>query len=682
MPSVMNFFSRRVSAVFLPLRRFAKIASPFWFAEGIWSLIGLAVVASVFVGSYMGLRAGIKHLKEVTDWVTAALQPGYLDFALHYGAPTLIASAVVIALAKRFWPKNPNANGLVLLGILLVLMASVNQINAVLNFAYGDITNAAVHHDGPVFWMQVYRLLTVFVVGTFIVVFYTFVEGRLRLSWRKWLTEHYLEKYFANRNYYRINWMPEIDNPDERIANDVDSVVSTALDLLLTVLGAIITYITFIGILDQVDPTHSLTMICYVWSAGFTVVALFFGRKLVGLNYGQLRKEADFRYNLIHVRNNTESIAFYRGEEREMGEVHRRFSLVLSNWSQLLGWTRNFGFVSSGSHYFTMAIPYIVLGPLLIAGTVEVGSISQTNFAFAQVLSALTLVVTNFRTLSAFTATINRLAIFVEAVEAPAPAPTADQIASAEGSSVSLDHVTLWTPDGKQELARDLSFQLKAGERIVVMGRSGVGKSSLMRGLAGLPGWNRGKGTITRLPLEKMLFLPQRPYMGLGSLRDLLIYPRTTTTLTDEELLHTLELVNLPTLAARYAGSNPHEDAVSALWTWVASLFGRKPSKSDHPFNENGLDSVRNWTEELSLGEQQRLAFARVFLMNPDVVFLDEATSALDVGNEERLYAQLAARGTACVSVGHRPTLVNFHNRKLELTGEDGGWTLEPTTAV
>ncbi len=682
MLSVMQFFWRRIYAVYLPFKRFAKIAGPYWFAEGIWSFIGLAVVAVGFVEFYKALSQATteEHLKNFTEWILAALKPGYGHFALWYGLPAVLASAVVVLLVRRFWPKNPNANGLLLLGILLVLMASVNQINVVLNFAFGDITNAAVHKNGPLFWMEVYRLLTMFVMGTFIVVFYSFVQARLKFSWVQWLVKHYVDKYFQKYNYYRINWMPHIDNPDERIANDVDAVVDQALDLLLKVLLAILTYNAFIGILEDADPTKLLKPICYIWSAGFTVLALFFGGKLTGINFNQLRLKADFRYYLIHVRNKTESIAFYGAEEREKSEVLRRFDLVLTNWNQLIGWTRNFGFLSSSSDYFTVAIPYIVLAPMLIAGTVEVGSINQTSGAFAQILSALTLVVANFGMLAEFTAIINRLYSFVEALDAP-PAEIKNVIASQEGTAVTIDRVTLMTPDDQQELVHDLSLQLHPGERIVIMGDSGVGKSSLLRALAGFPDWNHGSGTITRLRKDKMFFLPQRPDVGLGSLRDILIYPRTTTTLTDEELLHTLDLVNLPKLAARYAGSSQCEPASGSFFAWIASWFIRKDSSIDVDFNKNGLDTVRNWTEELSLGEQQRLAFARVFLMNAEVVFLDEATSALDVNNEEKLYTELEARNISCMSVGHRPTLVKFHHKKLEMMGKSGGWTLKSTAA-
>lgn len=628
---------------FVLMRRFRAIAEPFWVADGAKGVMALIALVVFVFDSYFGLAWAVQQTDAVTQWIVGSLSQGYEHFALFYALPAVAGSTALYFAGKKLWPKSQSASGIILMGALLLLMLAVNSLNVILNFANGAIMNAMNHHDHPLFNVMVIRLMACFVVGTFIVVLYSYVRSKLALTWRTWLTSHILDRYFQNRNYYKINQMAHIDNPDERIAVDVDGFVSGALSLLLSVLGSIITYFTFIGILKEVDPTHSLTTISYLWSFGFTIIALFFGKKLVGLNFMQSRREADFRYNLIHVRNNTESIAFYQGEEREQGQVRLRFREVIRNWDQLIGWTRNLGFVQTGSDYFTVAIPFLVLGALYFDGKVELGTISQASMAFGQVLSALTIVVAEFRSISLFTANINRLSTFTEALDEDFVKEGQTTINRVEDGRLAMDNVTLMTPGGERMLVKDLNFEVKPGEGLVIMGPSGSGKSSLLRAEAGL--WHAGSGTIHHPSMGDTLFLPQRPYMILGSLRDQLLYPHVSTDVTDEQLQAVLNAVNLPDLAKRVGGFN----------------------------------TVLSFADVLSLGEQQRVAFARLLLAKPKCAILDEGTSALDEDNEEHLYRMLQASGTTYISVGHRPSLRKYHHNVLRLTGDKGGWTISPT---
>ena len=620
-------------------KRFFDIARPFWFPKGWGSAPAWLLLLTATVAAYFGLQSIASNIDTITNFIVDGLKGGYVNFALCYALPTVAATGAFYWVCRKFWPKDAHNQGMVLLFLLLCLMLSVNVLNVILNVANGAIMNAMNHKDQAQFMVMVIRLLSCFVVGTFVVVLYSFVKAKFAVCWRTWMTSHYLELYFKNRNYYKINQMAHIDNPDERISQDVDAFVSGAGNLMLAVLGGIMTYFSFMPILKEVDPTGSLPWIAFGWSAVFTVIAIFVGRRLVGLNFNQLRYEADFRYSLVHVRNNTEAIAFYQGEQREQSQLKKRFHEVLTNWHQLIGWTRNLGFIQTGSDYFTVAIPFLILGPLYFAGKVEMGTISQASMAFGQVLSALTLVVVEFRTLSMFTANINRLWGFNDALNKPdaGSEPGRSTIDSEIKPELTVEKMTLQTPDYSRTLVVDLTVNVKQGEGLVVMGPSGCGKSSLLRAFAGL--WRSGTGRITRPGLEDMMFLPQRPYMMTSaSLREQLLYPKSEGK-SDAELQAALDAVNLGNLAK----------------------------------NHGGFDTVIQWSDVMSGGEQQRLAFARLLLAKPKYAILDEATSALDVQNEEHLYSLLKASGTTFVSVGHRPTLTKYHGAVLQLTG-DGGW--------
>ncbi len=624
-------------------KRFFDIARPYWFPQGLRSIPAWLLLIVSTVASYYGLQAVASNIDAITHTVVTGFQNGYLYFGLHFVLPALGVTALAAFLGRKFWPKNPHTQGMLLLFLLLVLMLSVNVLNVILNRANGAIMNAMNHKDQAEFMVMVIRLLSCFVIGTFVVVVYSYVKGKFALNWRNWMTRHYLDLYFKNRNYYKINQMIHIDNPDERIAQDVDAFVAGAGNLLLAVLGGIMTYFSFMPILKEVDPTGYLPWIAYGWSAVFTVIAVFFGRRLVKLNFDHLRYEADFRYNLVHVRNHTEAIAFYQGEEREISQLKKRFGEVYRNWDQLLGWTRNLGFIQTGSDYFTVAIPFLILGPLYFASQVEMGTITQASMAFGQVLSALTLIVMEFRTLSLFTANINRLWGFNDALNHEAEEEKGSTIDSQIGDKLAVTKMTLMTPDYSRLLVKDLTVEVGKGEGLVVMGPSGCGKSSLLRAFAGL--WNSGSGLIERPGLGDMMFLPQKPYMLVsGSLREQLLYPKSEGK-TDAELQAALELVNLGELPAQHGG----------------------------------FDTVINWSDVMSGGEQQRLAFARLLLARPNYAILDEATSALDVQNEEALYGTLKASGITFVSVGHRPTLTKYHAQCLQLTKKDGGWRLVNT---
>jgi putative ATP-binding cassette transporter len=377
-------------------------------------------------------------------------------------------------------------------------------------------------------------------------------------------------------------------------------------------------------------------------------VIVFASRKLVALNYQQLRLEADFRYGLVHIRDNAESIAFYRGEQQESREAERRLSGAIRNYDKLIVWEALISVIQRSYDYFSRFLPWLVIAPIYFAKEVDFGVFGQASIAFSQVLFSVSYIVNNIDRLAAFSASISRLEGFQGKVDEISRSEAqrdllADE-ASAASQSLVVRHVDLVPPQSDRRLIHDLSLEVGANQRVLVVGPSGCGKTSFLRLVSGL--WPPAAGEVERPPLSELLFIPQKPYMLLGSLREQLCYPQDPQRFSDEHLRSVLEEVRLGALVQRYPD----------------------------------FDIKQDWPRLLSLGEQQRLAFARLLLNSPRFVVLDEATSALDVSTEEHLYALLTQREMAFVSVGHRPTLKAFHNLVLELDGL-GGWKLMPATS-
>jgi vitamin B12/bleomycin/antimicrobial peptide transport system ATP-binding/permease protein len=353
-----------------------------------------------------------------------------------------------------------------------------------------------------------------------------------------------------------------------------------------------------------------------------------------------LRYEADFRYALVHVRDNTESIAFYQGEKPEVAHISGRFRDVLKNFSLLIGWQRNLSFFTTAYSYLPLVLPFLVLFPQYFSGKITYGDMVQANFAFSQVYGALSLIVSQIDQITNFAAGVERLSTFSDAIAPEAVRPPG--IASEHADRFALDRMTLLTPNRMRTLIRDLTVDLDKRDDLVVVGQSGVGKSSLLRAIAGL--WTQGEGVVKRPRLSEIFFLPQKPYMLLGSLRDQLLYPRLEREISEEELRDVLKTVRLEEL----------------------------------PDRVGGFDVELDWADVLSLGEQQRLAFARLLISRPGFAVLDEATSALDTENEANLYKKLKALGIHYISVGHRRSILAYHTRVLELQGHNQ-WRLMPT---
>ena len=556
----------------------------------------------------------------------------------------LMGGAAFLAMRQQL--RNRRWLHWLMLGVIVLMLLTVNGINAGIGFIARDLTNALVAKQEDGFYRILIIYACCFVVALPIRVSQIFFTLKLGIIWRDWLSRSLIGDYMRNRAYYVLNPNDEqatdVDNPDQRITDDTRSFTSQSLQFTLGVFDALLTFSLNILILWSISTTLTLSLFGYASFA--TAVLVISGRKLVKINFDQLRYEADFRYGLVHIRNNAESIAFYSGEEPEAAETERRLGSVVRNFNLLIVWRviidvmrRSIGYAGNFFPYLVMAVPYF-------AGEIDYGGFIQANFAFGMVEGSLFYVVNQIEELAQFTAGISRLEGFQSEVEQVSrEARGADPVLQG-AESIVVRHADLTPPGSDQPIVRDLSLSVGETDRLLVVGPSGCGKTSLLRMISGL--WSPSQGDVERPPTGELLFIPQKPYMLLGSLREQLCYPTDEGRFSDDQLRHVLDEVNLSTLSTRYPD----------------------------------LDVKQDWPRILSLGEQQRLAFGRLLLNAPRFVVLDEATSALDVATEDHLYALLRQRELAVISIGHRPTLKQFHDSVLELSG-NGDWRLMPATS-
>lgn len=528
--------------------------------------------------------------------------------------------------------------------VLLVFMTLFAvRMNVLFSFWYNDFYSSMQKLDATAFWFSllVFAVLATVHVVRALLNFY--LQQSFLIRWRVWLTNTLIARWIDQQAYYRSQFVPEnADNPDQRIQQDVESFVSISLSLAMGLLDAVVSLFAFSIILWNLSGALSLfgqeipramVFMVYLYVIIATVFALKIGRPLIGLNFLNEKFTANFRYALIRLREYGESVAFYRGEAVERKNLLYRFASVIGNTWDIVFRSLKFQGFNLVVSQAAVVFPFIVQAPRLLSKQITLGDVMQTAQSFGQVEGALSFFRSSYDNFASYRAVINRLSGFLDSMDSTEQLPRAAIKAGSDRLNVS--GLSVHTPAGKI-LVRDLGFDLPRAASLLIRGRSGIGKTTLLRAIAGL--WPYVDGDIERPIEEKALFLPQKPYLPLGSLRQALYYPGAVV--TDgraEEVLQQCQLGHLVTQ----------------------------------------LEQEGDWSRTLSLGEQQRLAIGRVLLNDPQIVFLDEASSAMDEGLEYAMYKLLreSLPHAIVVSVGHRSSLLGFHTQELELLG-DGHWQM------
>ena len=564
-------------------------------------------------------------------------------------------------MIRPYWLSDDRWHGLGLLVVVVTLTLGMVYLSVLLNRWNNDFFSALQDKNAAAFRRQL--LQVTWLVGAFILlaVYQLYLSQMLEIRWRRWLTERYLLAWLADRAYYRMQLIArETDNPDQRIAEDIQLLVSHTLALFIGGLRAFVTLTTFVAILWSLSGQltvpigdHTLVLPGYmVWvsilyALGGTWLTDWIGRPLVRLNFDKQRYEADFRFSLVRFRENSEGVALYRGEPDEFRGFRALFESVVQNWWGIMRRQKRLTSFTSGYSQGAWIVPSIVAAPRYFRGELGLGGLMQTVGAFNQVQDALSFFVVSYKEIAAWCAVVERLAGF-ERTLARVRRDTARgggvQHADGDEQELRVENVDLHLPDGRPLIAH-VNLSLQRGESVLLGGASGSGKSTLFRAIAGI--WPFGRGEIRTSSKARVLFLPQRPYLPIGTLRSVVSYPMPADGVSDAALRDALEAVGLPELARR-------------------------------------LDESGHWALQLSPGEQQRIAFARALVQKPEWLFLDEATSALDEETEARLYALLRERlpRTTVVSVGHRSTLRAFHARRLVVTPNGTGAATVTEVAV
>ena len=483
-------------------------------------------------------------------------------------------------------------------------------------------------------WLSSFLIVLI----TCLVALAQFVRKKVALDWYKWLSNNTLKQYLSDRAYYKIGFTSGLENPDQRLSQEIEPITTITLRFLTTLLEKSLQMITFLVILWTISQQITIYLVIYTISGNF--IAVYLTQELNKINRAELNSKAEYNYALTHVRDHAESIAFFRGEEQESKIIERRFNNIIKNAEQRINWERFQDLFNRGYQSAISVFSMFILTPMFIQDKIDFGEISQASLCCFLFSNALGQLVSEWGTSAKLSNYIERLASFSDGLKRVSLEPkNLGRITTVEDNRLAFENFTLQTPDYEKVIVENLSLSVPSGKGLLIVGPSGRGKSSLLRAIAGL--WNAGTGRLVRPDLEEMLFLPQRPYIILGTLRDQLLYPHTTDQITDQELEKILEKVNLQHLLTQ----------------------------------TNVFDKQVNWENILSLGEQQRLAFARMLVTRPSFAILDEATSALDLINEESLYQQLQQTQTTFISVGHRESLFNYHQWVLELT-ENSRWQL------
>jgi len=560
--------------------------------------------------------------------------------------------ATVWRISSPFFSSQDRWAGRLLLAAIIAIELAIVGLTVLLNTWNADFYNALQDRNWDAFVYQLGYFSVLASAFILLAVYQLYLNQWLQIRWRRWLTRHYLDLWLADANHYRMQLLGDAaDNPDQRIAEDVAQFIQFTLNIGLQLLNACVTLFSFMIILWSLSAAAPLTLFgvnvaipgYLLWAALiYAVIGTAFthliGRPLIALNFQQQRYEADFRFNLVRVRESSEQIALLDGEPAERDRLLLRFGSVVANWMAIMTRQKKLTFFTASYSQASMVFPFVLVSPAYFAGAMQLGGLMQTANAFGRVQESLSIFVTLYRSLAEWRAVVDRLSGFERSVQAAhtvAVTPPVITVTPDDGAAVTFKDLTVRLPNGVPLVsANDIAIGL--GERVLVSGPSGSGKSTLFRALAGV--WPFGAGTITVPKRAKVMMLPQRPYFPIAPLAAAVAYPAEPGTYDPAAIAELIAAVGLPALAER-------------------------------------IDEEAHWNRQLSLGEQQRLGIARALLHAPDYLFLDEATASLDEPAEAALYQLLDRRlpGSTLVSIGHRATLAAFHRRRLAFTRNGEG---------
>ncbi|MBP2489373.1 ABC transporter ATP-binding protein/permease [Rhizobium leguminosarum] len=525
--------------------------------------------------------------------------------------------------------------GLMFAGLVALLFA-LSSLNVVNSYVGRNFMTAIANRETPEFIRQAIFYIGVFAAFTIVAVVSRFIEERLALLWREFLTRRAINLYLADRAYYQLDVSGQLSHPDQRITEDMRVFTVTTLSFVLMVLNSSLTIIAFSGVLWSISPLLFVVAVLYAACGSYLTIAL--GRPLIKLNYDQLDKEASFRSGLIQVRENAESIVLAHCEEQQSFRLLQRLEDAVTNFRKVTAINRNVGFFTTGYNWLIQIIPALIIAPAYMRGDIDFGVITQSGAAFAMLVGAFSLIITQFQSISTFAAVVARLSSLMEAIEqVRAPAGSGIAIVEEKGR-LAYETLTLRSSASEVPFVKDLSVSIPIGMRVLITGPAQAARVALFRATAGIS--FKGSGRIIRPGPDDILFLPQRPYLPTSTLHQILVRNVRSSKIPDDRIIQLLHELNLERVLAQ-AG---------------------------------GLHAEKDWEKLLSLQEQQLLALVNILLAAPQFVFLDRIDTTLGLEQFPRILQILSENSITCINNAETDVLRDCHDAVLEC-GEDGSWT-------